>query len=36
MIVCHECHQPVAFDTDLWSHLDGTALCCEVVSREVR
>ena len=36
VIVCHDCQQPVSFDTDFWSHLDGTALCYEVVSGEVR
>ena len=34
VIVCHECHQPVAFDTGLWSHLDGTTLCYEVIGYE--
>jgi hypothetical protein len=32
VIVCHSCRQPVAFDTGLWSHLDGTKLCYEVIS----
>lgn len=36
VIVCHSCQQPVAFDTDLWSHLDGTPLCAEESSNEVR
>ena len=36
VIVCHDCHQPVAFDTDLWSHLDDTPLCAEESSNEVR
>ena len=34
VIVCHDCQQPVAFDTDLWSHLDGTTLCYEVISND--
>lgn len=36
VIVCHDCRQPVAFDTGLWSHLDDTPLCGEEISREVR
>ena len=36
VIVCHECQQPVAFDTDLWSHLDDTPLCAEESINEVR
>ena len=35
VIVCHECQQPVAFDTGTWSHLDGTPLCGEEPIDEV-
>lgn len=36
VIVCHDCHQPVAFDTGTWSHLDDTPLCAEESINEVR
>jgi hypothetical protein len=32
--VCHECHKPVSFDTDIWLHLDGTTLCYEVLTHD--
>ena len=36
VIVCHDCKQPVAFDTGTWLHLDDTPLCAEESSNEVR
>lgn len=34
VIMCHDCHQPVASDTNLWLHLDGTKLCYEVIGND--
>jgi hypothetical protein len=34
VIVCHDCHKPVSFDTDIWLHLDGTTLCYEVLTHD--
>ena len=36
VIVCHDCHQPVATVTGTWFHLDNTPLCYEVLNDEVR
>lgn len=34
VIVCHDCHKPVALDTAIWLHVDGTPLCYEVLSND--
>ena len=36
VIVCHDCQDPVSFDTGTWLHLDGTPLCGEESSSEMR
>lgn len=36
MTLCHHCHEPVAFDTGTWLHLDVRPLCSKEINNEAR